>query len=320
MHNNIGDIMRIRLGYACISKTLDNVTTSTNYTLTSFNKEKDYEKLNKIIMSNFLALEKIIDYNIKNNIHFYRLSSKIIPLATVDNISIDYSKYEEVCNRIGDKINKSNMRVDIHPDQFCVLNSVNKNIVLNSYKIIEYHYKLLEMLKIKNKVIILHIGSKAGLKKSAITRFINNLNVLKNEIRNSIIIENDDKVYNILDCLNLCQKNNLRMVLDYHHYLCNSGNIDINDYLEDIFATWKNDTPKIHFSSPKNNTKKDMRSHHEYIDADKFMDFLKILKKYDQDVDIMLEAKGKDEALFKLIRELKYKGNYTFIDETSFFY
>ena len=101
-----------------------------------------------IIKENLTNLEKIIDYNIKNNIHFYRLSSKIIPLATVDNISIDYSKYEEVCNRIGDKINKSNMRVDIHPDQFCVLNSVNKNIVLNSYKIIEYHYKLLEMLKI----------------------------------------------------------------------------------------------------------------------------------------------------------------------------
>ena len=32
----------------------------------------------------------------------------------------------------------------------------------------------------------------------------------------------------------------------------------------------------------------------------------------------MLEAKAKDEALFRLIRELKYKINYTFLDETSF--
>ena len=32
----------------------------------------------------------------------------------------------------------------------------------------------------------------------------------------------------------------------------------------------------------------------------------------------MLEAKNKDEALFKLIRELKYKTNYEFIDDTSF--
>ena len=35
-------------------------------------------------------------------------------------------------------------------------------------------------------------------------------------------------------------------------------------------------------------------------------------------VDIMLEAKSKDEALFKLIRYLKYKTNYKFIDDTTF--
>ena len=33
--------------------------------------------------------------------------------------------------------------------------------------------------------------------------------------------------------------------------------------------------------------------------------------------DIMIEAKTKDEALFKLIRQLKYKTNYKFIDEST---
>lgn len=32
----------------------------------------------------------------------------------------------------------------------------------------------------------------------------------------------------------------------------------------------------------------------------------------------MIEAKEKDEALFRLVRELKYKTDYLFIDETSF--
>ena len=32
----------------------------------------------------------------------------------------------------------------------------------------------------------------------------------------------------------------------------------------------------------------------------------------------MIEAKAKDDALFRLVRELKYKTNYKFIDETSF--
>ena len=82
--------MRVRLGYACICESLDNVTSSTNYTYTAFLKEQDYSKLDSIIRSNLEDLEKIIDYNIKNDIHFYRLSSKLIPLATKDDILFDY--------------------------------------------------------------------------------------------------------------------------------------------------------------------------------------------------------------------------------------
>ena len=43
-----------------------------------------------------------------------------------------------------------------------------------------------------------------------------------------------------------------------------------------------------------------------------------MLKIYNKDVDIMLEAKAKDDALSRLVRELKYKTNYEFINETSF--
>ena len=39
---------------------------------------------------------------------------------------------------------------------------------------------------------------------------------------------------------------------------------------------------------------------------------------FNKDIDIMLEAKAKDDALFRLVRELKYKTNYNFIDETTF--
>ena len=39
---------------------------------------------------NLENLNKIIDYNIKNNIHFYRLTSKLIPLATLNDINFNY--------------------------------------------------------------------------------------------------------------------------------------------------------------------------------------------------------------------------------------
>ena len=49
-----------------------------------------------------------------------------------------------------------------------------------------------------------------------------------------------------------------------------------------------------------------------------FIKFIKILKKENKDIDIMLEAKKKDEALFRLVIELKYQTNIKFLDETSF--
>ena len=140
-----------RLGYACLTKTLDNVTSSSSLSYTNYLKnENKLQKLDEVIISNLEDLEKIIDYNIANDIHFYRLSSKIIPLATHKDVEFDYiDKYQDFYDRIGEKIKKSNMRVDFHPDQFCVLNSTNKDVVENSFRILEYHYNILEALKIK---------------------------------------------------------------------------------------------------------------------------------------------------------------------------
>ena len=56
----------------------------------------------------------------------------------------------------------------------------------------------------------------------------------------------------------------------------------------------------------------------DYIDVFDFMEFISILKKCDRDVDVMLEAKCKDDAIFRLVRELKLYSDYKFIDETSF--
>jgi len=68
--------MIIRLGYACLSKTID-ITTSRTISYTNFLKLdsiNQYKKLDNLIKSNLNSLKMLIDYNIKNNIHFFRLS------------------------------------------------------------------------------------------------------------------------------------------------------------------------------------------------------------------------------------------------------
>ena len=292
----------IRLGYACICNSINDHL----HTITYTNYLKDKTKIYDIIKQNFNVLKKIITYNNKNNIHFYRLSSNFIPCASIINYD-----YQTIFKKEFKEISKLiNGRFDMHLSEYCILNSTNKEVVKRSIDEIKYHYKLLKNFKIEPTLVI-HIGSKSFGKENSITRFINNFNKLPNYLKKSLIIENDDKVFNVEDTLKLCQKINRPMVLHVHHHYCNKSSKELSYYLNDIFKTW-NTTPKIHFSSPKN--KKDFRAHNDYINSDDFIDFIKLIN---QDIDIMLETKAKDDALFRLVRELKYKTNYIFIDETT---
>ena len=312
--------MKVRLGYVALSKALDDVTTSSTITYTNYiNKNYNTSKLLEITKNNLDSLYEIIKYNVKNNFHFYRLTSKLVPLATHDKIDFDYiTPLLDEYKKIGKLINDNNIRVDTHPDQYAVLNSMDSKIVKNTVEILEYHYKIMDAIGIKDKIIILHVGSSACGKKASITRFINNFNKLPDHIKKCIAVENDDKVYNIKDVLELCHKINVPMVLDYHHFICNNEKEDINDYLKEIIDTWDGKLPKMHFSSPKSKLKKEFRSHSDYINKECFIKFINILKKQDKDIDIMLEAKAKDDAVSRLSRCLKYETNYKFLDETTF--
>lgn len=312
--------MKVRLGYVALSKALDDVTTSSTITYTNYiNKNYNTSKLLEITKNNLDSLYEIIKYNVKNNFHFYRLTSKLVPLATHDKVDFNYiTPLLDEYKKIGKLINDNNIRVDTHPDQYAVLNSIDSKIVKNTVEILEYHYKIMDAIGIKDKIIILHVGSSACGKKASITRFINNFNKLPDHIKKCIAVENDDKVYNIKDVLELCHKINVPMVLDYHHFICNNEKEDINDYLKEIIDTWNGKLPKMHFSSPKSKLKKEFRSHSDYINKECFIKFINILKKLDKDIDIMLEAKAKDDAVSRLVRCLKYETNYKFLDETTF--
>ena len=312
--------MKVRLGYVALSKALDDVTTSSTITYTNYiNKNYNTSKLLEITKNNLDSLYEIIKYNVKNNFHFYRLTSKLVPLATHDKVDFDYiTPLLDEYKKIGKLINDNNIRVDTHPDQYAVLNSMDSKIVKNTVEILEYHYKIMDALGIKDKIIILHVGSSACGKKASITRFINNFNKLSDYIKKCIAVENDDKIYNIKDVLKLCHKIKVPMVLDYHHFICNNEGENLKDYLNDIIETWNGRLVKMHFSSPKSKLKKEFRSHNDYINSDDFINFINLIKTQDKDIDIMLEAKAKDDAISRLVRQLKYKTNYKFIDETTF--
>jgi len=314
MQNNNVIVMKIRLGYACISNII-NVTSSSTTTLTYYNKldtNSKIKKIDSIIKNNLDNLEKIINYNIKNNIHFFRITAKLVPL--MDIVNIDLNIYKNKFEKIGNLINKYKLRTDVHVDEYCVLNSTNYQVVINSIKILNNLKTTFDMFNIEYK-IIMHIGSKSGGIKSSLIRFKENFKMLDKELQKLIMLENDDKNYNVYQTLKLCEELNIPMCLDIHHHNCNKCSKNIENYLERIYKT-NNNITKMHFSSPKN--KKEYRSHNEYVNSIEFIKFLNLLKKFNYDTDIMLEAKQKDLALIKLSFELKYLTDYKFIDNSTF--
>lgn len=119
--------MKVRLGYVCISKKLGKkVTSSSTVTFANYKKiatpEKRLEKLKSVAASNLNDLATIIKYNIEHNIHFYRITSALIPLNTHPEVG-DWSHrkfLKKDFEYVGRLINESNMRVDTHPDEFNV--------------------------------------------------------------------------------------------------------------------------------------------------------------------------------------------------------
>lgn len=312
-----GDNMKIRLGYVALPVTIP-ITASKTITLTTYKKlgkKRGEEKRTKVFEENIENFIKILKYNEVNQIHFYRMTSHLVPLLTYpDSYDNILKKHRVKLKEIGKYIQSKNMRVDMHPDQYLVLNSINPIVVKSTISSLNYYDDLMNTIGL-NTNIILHIGSSQEGKIKAMKRFEENFKQLRKSIQEKIALENDDKIFNIRNTLNLSKRLNVPMVLDYHHFLVNRNNEKIEDYIVKIFSTWKT-TPKIHFSSPKN--KKEIRSHHDYIDSDTFIDFIEKIKFCDIDFDVMIEAKQKDEALFRLVRELKYKTNYEFLDETTF--
>lgn len=287
------------IGYACMS--IISNTKYKSFKLNSFSEQRLYDT----VIHNIKETERTIKSCLSNNIHFFRVSSDIIPFASHQILKgIKYMNWiRNDLKEIGKLANKNNMRISMHPGQTCVINSPDYLVVTNSIKDLIYHYNILTAMKLNNQNnnnfdIIIHTGGKYDNKKEAMKRFINIFNnKVPEKIRKHICLENDDKSFTIHDVLKIHEYTGVKVVFDFHHHICNYTNIDYN--LDQIFNTWNNNLIlKVHISSPKNQEK--FRSHADYIDFNYIKDFLNRIDKYDRKIDIMVEAKLKDLAVIQL--------------------
>lgn len=315
----------IRLGYVAMSLQVKNCSPSQTMTYKTFksleNKEAAIHRLERIAESNLENCLRLLKHNKAHDIHFFRLSSRLVPLATHEELEgWDYiAALTDKLHEIKDFLQRNPMRIGFHPDHFVLLNSKKIEVLNNSIKNLIMHESLLKGMGIETKHrCVLHVGGGYNDKEKALELFINNWAYVPKHIQDLVILENDDKTFTAKDTLYLCEKLGIPFVFDYHHHLANHEEIDWELDWERAVNTWKySSVPvKMHISSPKN--EKEFRSHADYIDVEMFRDFLKTVKGTVPQIDCMIEAKNKDEALFKLMEDLKRFDDIEVIDQASF--
>ncbi|MDD4504422.1 MAG: UV damage endonuclease UvsE, partial [Clostridiaceae bacterium] len=137
-----------------------------------------------------------------------------------------------------------------------------------------------------------------GGKEIAVERFIKNFKALNEDIKDKIVIENDDKVFNAEDVLALCEQLSLPMVLDIHHHRCNHESDNLHELIDRIRSTWKGQRPKVHLSSGSSYPAD--RHHADFIDFEDYKQAVQLVK---NEFDIMMECKEKDLAVLDILKK-----------------
>lgn len=315
----------VKLGYVAMSEELKNASPSQTMTFKQFQGIKDREaaisKLERIAVSNLENCLRLLRHSKANDIHFFRLSSRLIPLANHEELS-DW-KYmralKEPLREIAEFLEANPMRVDFHPDHFVLLNTLKTDTLNNSVKTLAMHHALLKGMGIHPEHrCVLHVGGVYDDRDKALEQFINNWGMVSARLQSMIILENDDTSFTLHDTLYLCEKLGIPLVFDYHHHLAHHEHIEWEEQWERIIGTWGHSTlpVKMHISSPR--SEKDFRAHADYVDASMFMDFLQGIKGSVPEIHCMIEAKKKDLALFKLAEDLRQIPGVEAIDGSSF--
>jgi UV DNA damage endonuclease len=288
----------MRIGYACLTVALEGAQIKT-----CMQKNATPERLLSLAGENLAATERMIDYNIYNQISFYRISSDIVPFGSSLAFNLPWDQvHEERIASIADKIKKRNMRVSMHPGQYTVLNSPDAGVVKRAIEDLSYHARFLDALKLDaSHKIILHVGGKYGDPASAMQRFAAVYRDLPDSITKRLILENDGSIFHIDEVLELCHRIGAPAVYDNLHNAINPANETRSDaeWIHLCRETWRaqDGVQKTHYS--QQHTSKLRGAHSDTIAIDPFLDYCHSLG--DDAPDIMLEVKDKNRSAVKCV-------------------
>ncbi|KAI2465191.1 UV-endonuclease UvdE [Annulohypoxylon bovei var. microspora] len=273
-------------------------------------------------LANARDIVKMLRWNDKYGIKFMRLSSEMFPFASHEEYGYKLAPFaSKVLAEAGKVAAELGHRLTTHPGQFTQLGSPRGEVVKNAIRDLEYHNEMLTLLGLpkqlnKDAVMILHMGGVFGDKAATLDRFREYYAGLSPGVKARLVLENDDVSWTVHDLLPICEELNIPLVLDFHHHnilfdkdKIREGTKDIVELYPRIKATWdrKGITQKMHYSEPCSEaiTPRQRRKHRPRVMT---------LPPCADNMDLMIEAKDKEQAVFDLMRNFRLPGWERFND------
>lgn len=172
----------VRLGYVAMSVHLKHASPSKTMAFAQFskiaNRNAAIRKLERITQSNLANCLHLLRSNLENEIHFFRFSSKLIPLANHPELQ-DWDFFAPLTEEL-EAIKQflaehKEMRVDFHPDHFVLLNSPKADILNQTIQTLNIQRHLLKGFGLDpTHRCVLHVGGGYQNKEKVLEQFIHN--------------------------------------------------------------------------------------------------------------------------------------------------
>lgn len=246
------------------------------------------------------VMPEIVDAGIR----LFRLSSNLFPLYDqVPKSCWDNPEVKGALARLGQYVKSKDMRICVHPGQFCVLSSDSDLVVAKSFEELAIHGWLFDQMGLEHSpkyAINIHGG-----KSDRITRLIDQIKSLPDNVRKRLTLENDESSYSVVDLLNVHHETNVPICFDSHHFTFNTGDLSFEEAYQASCETWTAGIkPLQHISNTEpeyaNGSFADRRKHSKFIH---YVPALQLQGLRDDTVDVEVESKNKNLALLKMAKD-----------------
>ena len=297
----------MNLGYACINTALSENKITTNRTMrrkTFDAKGLDY--VSDLALANTKDLKTYIQWNNEMGIKLFRLSSQIFPWSDEYNVK-DLKDYDEIASimfEVGKIAKDAGQRLTMHPGPYNCLASPTKKVVEKTIRELNFHSEQFNMMGYDpspyNKINI-HVGGAYGDKELTLNRFCDNFELLNDDTKKRLVVENDDSPneYSVKDLVNgVHLRIGIPITFDYFHHKFNTGGLTEEEALIVASSTWPEGvTQCCHYSESRQKEQLD-----ESIRPQAHSDLIyEKIQTYGLEPDIVIEAKLKEQAIFKRV-------------------